>query len=124
MPQGSAFAAGTEVLVEAFPAADSRFLGWAGDRVSRDQPLLLKMTSNVVLTARFVELGLKSVSHFQGTGLTFRAIAPTGQVVTVQISSNLVDWSAWRSVTNRAREVEVQDRLGADPVRFYRLFWE
>jgi hypothetical protein len=124
MPRRPSFEGGTEVSVDAIPAADSRFLGWGGDRVSRDQPLLVKMTSNVVLTARFVELGLKNLSLFHGTGVMFRSIAPTGQVVTVQISSNLVDWSAWGFVTNRTREVEIQDQLGTAPVRFYRLLWE
>jgi hypothetical protein len=123
-PQQSSFEAGTEVRVEAFPSSGSRFRGWSGDRNSTELPLILQMTSNVVLTAQFVEFALKSFSVLQETGLAFRAIAPTGQVVQVQVSSNLVDWTAWRSITNRASEVEVQDRVGEDPVRFYRLLWE
>ena len=120
-PSQAYFDSGTEVVLDAIPAAGIRFRGWTGDILTNQTPLTLRMTTNFFLEAQFVEFGLTNVANVDSAGLSFRAVAPSGQVFTVQVSSNLVDWTTWRDLTNRAPEVEIRDKFGDDPIRFYRL---
>ena len=46
---------GTLVTLTAVPDTASTFAGWEGDTVSTDNPIVLMMNSNKVITARFID---------------------------------------------------------------------
>lgn len=55
-PDSAHYDEGTEVQVEATPAAGWEFVNWTGDTLSADNPLAFTIASNTTLTANFNEL--------------------------------------------------------------------
>jgi len=53
-PSGSVFEAGQTVQITARPDAGYAFSGWSGDVDSSDNPLVVTMSSNLTITARFL----------------------------------------------------------------------
>jgi hypothetical protein len=53
-PPSGLYLAGSTLVVTAVPSRDFEFVGWEGDVISVENPLIVTLTSNVFLTARFV----------------------------------------------------------------------
>jgi len=94
-PPDFIYNSGTLVTLTAVPDTASTFAGWEGDTVSTDNPIVLMMNSNKVITARFidpqkynvatwsngsgrVELNPSSGPYLEGSLVTATAIPDSG----------------------------------------------
>jgi hypothetical protein len=123
-PPGNRFPSNTNVVLRAMPEPGQEFLGWSGAASGSQNPLIVTMNSNKVITASFtkrsrlqMEGGLE-VLRQDGFRLTL-----TGEFgVRYQIlgSTDLSAWTPLATVTNDWGTVQFTDGEGTNwPQRFY-----
>ena len=128
-PPGNRFPLNTNVMLQATPDSGQEFLGWSGAATGTDNPLVVTMTSNKVITASFTKRpwlhgeGNPDLLSQDGFRLTL-----TGEFgVAYQILAS-TDWSGWTplgTVTNDWGTVQFTDGAGTNlPQRLYRAVEE
>jgi hypothetical protein len=125
MPPGNRFPLNTNVVLQATPDLGQEFLGWTGAVSGSENPLVVTMNSNKVITASFTKRpwlygeGNPDLLRQDGFRLTL-----TGEFgVAYQIIGS-TDWSGWTllgTVTNDWGTVQFTDGAGTNlPQRLYR----
>jgi len=113
------------VVLHEVPCAGQDFLGWSGANSDSQNPLVVTMTSNTVLTANFTQR-----SQLQGEGYR-ESLSQEGFRLTltgewsapyrIDHSTNLTEWSPLTTLTNTFGTVQFTDGAGTNlPQRFYR----
>ena len=124
-PPGNRFPLNTNVLLQATPDSGQDFLGWSGAATGNQNPLLVTMNSNQVITASFTKRprlhGEANPDLLAQDG--FR-LTLAGESATVYELFGSTDWSAWPplgTVTNDWGTVQFTDPTAATNAgRFYR----
>jgi hypothetical protein len=124
-PPGNEFPLNTNVVLQATPDAGHEFLGWTGDATGTENPLVVTMNSNMVITASFSKRpSLRVGTPLEGLVENGFRLTLTGEFgVDYQILGS-TDWSGWTlvgKVTNDWGTVQFTDGGGTNlPQRFYR----
>jgi len=98
-PQTNKATIGSTVVISATPSDGQRFLGWAGDVSSTENPLHLFMDTNKTVTAQFSRvptLALTSAS----LPMALKISGADGDVWTIEASTDLRAWTSLLTVTN------------------------
>jgi hypothetical protein len=124
-PPGNRFPLNTNVVLQAAPDAGQEFLGWSGAASGSENPLVVTMTSNKIITASFTK---RSWLHGEGNPDLLRQdgfrLTLTGEFGAAYHIFGSTDWSGWTllgTVTNDWGTVQFTDGAGKYlPQRFYR----
>ena len=128
-PTGNRFPLNTNVVLQATPDAGQEFLGWSGSASGSDNPLVVTMNSNKVITASFTK---RPLLYGEGSPDLLRQdgfrLSLTGEFgVAYQIFGS-TDWSGWTpvgTVTNDWGTAQFTDGEATNmPGRFYRAAQE
>ena len=124
-PTGSRFPLNTDVMLRATPEAGQEFLGWAGAASGSQNPLVVKMNSNQVITASFTKrarlYGEGSPELLSQDGFRLTLTGEFGAVYQIVGSTDLRGWTPLGTVTNDWGTVQFTDGTGTNlPQRFYR----
>ena len=124
-----AYIAHPEFGIEVFDIGNSEFLKVGGNS-SFDRPAGIYVTDDRVFAVtegrRLISLNRYRAARFeeirieQSGAITLRLVGPPGVVGRVQRSSDLANWTDWRSVTFSENPFEISDFAGASP-HFYRV---
>ena len=124
-PPGNRFPLNANVVLQAMPDLGQKFLGWTGGANGAENPLVVTMNSNKVITASFTKRprldaeGNQDLLNHDG----FR-LALTGELGEAYQVFGSTDWSAWMplgTVTNDWGTMRFVDGTGTNlPQRFYR----
>ena len=121
-PMANRFNTGAQVFLTAMPDAGQSFISWSGDFNGIQNPLLVVMLSNQVITANFTKRPRLEVFTCGGTldssDVPLQLRGEPGLVHVLRVSTNLVNWSALATVTNVFGTVQWNDTNGG-PHRFY-----
>jgi hypothetical protein len=124
-PPGSCFPLNTNVVLQATPNSGQEFLGWTGDATGTENPLLVTMNSNKVITASFTKRpGLQVGPPLEGLveeGFRLTLTGELGGEYEILGSTNLLDWLPAGTVTNAYGTIQFTDPATTNlPARFYR----
>ena len=116
-PPGNLYPLNTNVVLQATPDAGQEFFGWSGDASSTANPLVVTMTSNMVITARFTKRpwlhgeGNPDLLSQAGFGLTLTG--EFGAAYEFFGSTDLVGWASLGTVANTWGTVQFTDAEAA-----------
>ena len=101
------------------------FIGWSGDTNGTQNPILISMLNNHVITANFTKRSMIRVgTPLEGLvegGFRLSIIGDFGVDYSILSSTNLFDWTDVGSVTNTYGTVQFTDPAAKNlPVIFYR----
>ena len=121
-PMANRFNTGAQVFLTAMPDAGQSFISWSGDLSGLQNPLLVVMLSNQVITANFTKRPRLEVFTCGGAldsfNVPLQLRGEPGLAHHLGVSTNLVNWSALATVTNVFGTVQWNDTNGG-PHRFY-----
>ncbi|HZQ46818.1 MAG TPA: immunoglobulin domain-containing protein, partial [Verrucomicrobiae bacterium] len=120
-PGKSVFTNGATVTLTAAPGSGQTFLGWSGTVSATNNPLVVTMNQNQIITANFTVRPLLTVqpaSDLQGILLTLNGGSTS--TYSIQKSGDLVTWTNWQTVTNIYGESQLVDQFGTNNWFFYR----
>jgi hypothetical protein len=122
VPAGvNVFADGQTVTLTATPNDGQAFLGWTGTASGTDNPFVVTMNQNEVITANFSLrplLTIQPTSDYNGVLLTITGGATN--VYGIQGSSDLLNWVTIQTVTNANGEAQLTDQFQSNTFHFYR----
>lgn len=124
-PYANHYTNGQPVTVTATPNAGQDFVGWSGGASGTQNPLVVTMNSNQVITANFTERPtLRVGTPLEGFGEDGYRLTLTGEfggLYEILGSTNLADWDAVGTVTNTYGTFQFTDSAATNlPTRFYR----
>ncbi len=124
-PPGNRFQSNTNVGLHAVPDAGQDFLGWSGAVGRTQNPLVVTMLSNTVLTANFTARpqlqgeGHRELLSQEGFRLTLTG--EWSRPYRIDRSPNLTEWTPLTTLTNVFGTVQFTDGAATNlPQRFYR----
>ncbi len=120
-PGKNVFTNGATVTLTATPNAGQTFLGWSGSASGTNNPLVVTMNQNQVITANFTVrplLTIQPTSDLQGVLLTLTG-GPTN-AYSILKSSDLVTWTSLQTITNVYGESQLTDEFGTNSWFFYK----
>jgi hypothetical protein len=128
-PPGNRFPLNTNVVLQATPDAGQEFLGWSGAASGSDNPLVVTINSNKVITASFTK---RPWLHGEGNpdllsqdGFRLTLTGEFGVACQILGSTDLSGWTPLGTVTNDWGTVQFTDGAGTNlPQRFYRAVQE
>ena len=125
MPPGNCFPLNTNVVLLAMADPGQEFLGWSGSASGNENPLVVTMDSNKVITASFTKRpGLQVGTPLEGLfedGFRLTLTGEFGALYTIYGSTNLLDWLPAGTVTNTYGTVQFTDPAALNtPYLFYR----
>jgi hypothetical protein len=128
-PPGNRFPLNTNVVLQATPDAGQEFLGWTGAASGSDNPLVVTMNSNKVITANFTKrpwlYGEGNTDLLSQDGFRLTLTGEFGVAYQILGSTNLSGWTLLGMVTNDWGTVQYTDGAGTNlPHRFYRAAQE
>jgi Divergent InlB B-repeat domain len=125
-PRGNCFPLNTNVVLKATPDSGQEFLGWTGAASGSENPLVVTMNSNKVITASFTK---RPSLHFatpleslveEGFRLTF--LGEFGAHYQILASTNLSDWHSIATLTSTYGTAQFTDPAGVtNNATLYRL---
>ncbi|MBM3847291.1 MAG: hypothetical protein FJ405_13540 [Verrucomicrobia bacterium] len=127
LPRANHYETGQSVRISAVPKPGQEFIGWGGDAVGAENPLVHRITRSAVIAAIFTKrprLMLESSTSLGDEGDVFR-IAATGippSVMRIERSPDLRNWSDAALLTNRFGWTRYHEPI--DPTantRFFRV---
>jgi hypothetical protein len=126
-PAGNCFPLDTNVVLQAAPDSGQKFLGWTGAASGSENPLVVTMNSNMVITASFTKRPSLQVGTLLGglieDGFRLTLTGEFGAPYTIFGSTNLHDWDGVGTVTNTYGTIQFTDSAATNlPARFYRAF--
>jgi uncharacterized repeat protein (TIGR02543 family) len=109
----------------ALPDAGHDFIAWTGDASGTQNPLLVTVSSNKVITANFSKRpSLRVGTPLEGLvedGFRLTLAGEFGTPYTILGSTNFVDWTVAGMVTNTYGTVQLTDPVATNLLyRFYR----
>jgi len=124
-PPGNRFPLNASVVLQPLPDSGQEFLGWTGDAHGADNPLVVTMRSNQVITASFTKRPrLDAAGHPDSLDQGGFRLALTGELGEAYQIFGSTDWSAWMplgTVTNDWGTMRFVDGTETNlPQRFYR----
>ena len=124
-PPGTRFLFNTDVVVQATPDLGQEFLGWTGAASGSDNPLLVTLTSNKVITASFTKRPWLqwevNPDLLKQDGFRVTLTGEFGVAYQMFGSTDLGGWSLLGMVTNDWGAAQFTDGAGTNlPQRFYR----
>jgi len=124
-PPGNRFPLNTNVVLQPTPDSGQEFIGWAGDATGSENPLVVTMTSNKVVTASFTKRpwlqGDCNAEMFSQDGFRLLLTGEFGAAYQVLSSTNFDDWLPLSVVTNPFGTAQFTDATPTNaPYRFYR----
>jgi uncharacterized repeat protein (TIGR02543 family) len=125
MPPGNRFPLNTNVVLQATPDLGQEFFGWTGAVSGSENPLVVTMNSNKVITASFTKRpSLQVGTPLEGLvedGFRFTLTGEFGGEYLILGSTNLLDWLPEGTVTNTYGTIQFTDPAATNlPARFYR----
>jgi hypothetical protein len=128
-PYANRHETGQTVTLTAVPDVAQGFIGWSGDANGSDNPLTVLMDASKTITANFTTRPtLRVGTPLEGLvedGFRLTLQGEFGTRYSILGSTNLFDWTAVGSVTNRYGTVQLTDPAGTYlPWRFYRAVEE
>jgi hypothetical protein len=128
-PPGTRFSLNTNVVLHATPDAGQAFLGWSGAASGSDNPLVVTMNSNKVVTASFSKrpwlYGEGNPDLLGQEGFRLTLTGEFGAAYQILGSTDLSGWALLGTVTNDWGVVQITDGAGTNlPQRFYRTVQE
>jgi hypothetical protein len=112
-PYANSYANGQSVSLTAVPDAGQDFIAWIGSASGTQNPLLLTMSANSVITASFTTRPtLRVGTPLEGLvpdGFRLTILGEYGIVNSILGSTNLLDWTAIGTVTNTYGTVQFTD---------------
>lgn len=128
-PPGNCFPLNTDVVLQATPDSGQEFLGWAGDASGNQNPLVVTMNSNKVVTANFTKrpwlYGEGNPDMLSQEGFHLYLRGEFGAAYQLLASTNLGDWLPVGIVTNLFGTAQFTDATATNtPHRFYRAFMQ
>jgi hypothetical protein len=121
-PAHAYYPVGQRLTVTSVPETGQEFTGWSGAMTGATNPLALTVNQSLTLTANFTTKPLLSFSRCgngEAQGALLGLAGALGDAYEIQVSSNLVQWSNWTTVTNTFGTTRFRDPSQASP-RFYR----
>lgn len=124
-PATNRYSSGASVTLLPLPDAGQTFLGWAGDATGAENPLVVAVTTNMVIVANFTKRpSLHVGTPLEGLvedGFRLTLMGEFGAAYTILSSTDLHDWMATGTVTNTYGTVQITDSAATtSPFRFYR----
>jgi NOL1/NOP2/fmu family ribosome biogenesis protein len=123
-PLANAFTSGQVVTVTATADPGSRFVIWSGDAAGTQNPLALLMDADKVITANFMvgeyPVLLSAPQALDQSRFRFVVLGEPGIDVTIEVSTNLMDWTILRVLANPAGSVQFTD---THVTNLYRAFY-
>jgi hypothetical protein len=128
-PRANIYSSGQSVTNTAIPDPGQEFLNWSGDATGTQNPLLVSMLQDKVITANFTKRSSLQVgTPLEGLvedGFRLTLIGEFGTLYGILGSTNLYDWSPVGTVTNSYGTVQLTDSAATNhPHRFYRAIAE
>jgi hypothetical protein len=128
-PTGNRFPFNTNVVLQATPDAGQEFLGWSGSASGSENPLVVTMNSNMVITASFTKRpwlrGEGNPDLLSQDGFRLTLTGEFGAAYQILGSTELSEWTLLGTVTNYWGTVQFTDGAGTNlPQRFYRAVQE
>ena len=129
-PPATMYPDGAVVSITAVPKANQRFLSWSGNAAGTDNPLIVVMDGNRVITANFIpgstQLRLTVPVFDPIRGLEFSLIGEPSRTFVIEYSEDLRTWNRLDTISLGAggtREVGDPEALNS-PQHFYRAVSE
>lgn len=124
-PRANRYGLGTNVTLTAVPESGQTFLGWTNDASGTNNPLIVAMTTNKLITANFTKRSaLTDTAPLGGMtagGLRLLLAGELGGRFQLEASTNLTNWAALTLLTNLTGRTQFTDPGGTNtPIRFYR----
>jgi Chitobiase/beta-hexosaminidase C-terminal domain/Immunoglobulin domain/Divergent InlB B-repeat domain len=125
-PRANVYPTNQSVTLTTIPDPGRSFAGWTGDASGTQNPLIVIMNQDKVITANFHSAPVLSASRSGLEGMTaagFRLSVIGDYPYAYQIfaSSNLLNWQGLGVITNETGEVQFLDTgVTNRPIRFYR----
>ena len=124
-PRANAYSNGQSVSLTALPDAGQDFIAWSGDASGTQNPLLVMVSSNKVIIAKFTKRPtLRVGTPLEGLvedGFRLTILGDFGVPYSILGSTNLFDWTAIGSVTNAYGTAQLTDPTATNlSYRFYR----
>ncbi len=124
-PPGNRFPLNANVTLQATPDAGQEFLGWSGDAGGSQNPLVVTMNANKVITASFTKRpwlqGEGNPDLLSQEGFRLTLTGEFGAAYEVFGSTDLRGWTLLGTVTNDWGTVQFTDPGAAtNAQRFYR----
>jgi len=123
-PQATSYASNSSVQLTANAQGTNHFYYWTGDVTSSANPLYISMRTNRTMTANFsggvylVQFAPPTVS---GTNFQFSLTGAPLQSYDVTVSTDFVNWSLFKTVTNTSGSIPLQD-LCTNAQKYYRAW--
>jgi hypothetical protein len=112
-PRANAYSNGQLVTLTATPDTEQIFTGWSGATSGTNNPLSVTMNQSKSITANFTKNPRLSVnaqpSTFAAEGLQLSLMGESGEIYSLQKSTNLTDWSTINVVTNIYGTIQITD---------------
>ena len=113
-----------QVSLTALPDAGQDFIAWSGSATGTENPLLVTISSNMVIHANFTErptlrVGTPLEGLFENV-FRLTILGEFGTNYSVLVSTNLLDWTAVGTVTNTYGTVQFTDPSATNSPQFYR----
>jgi hypothetical protein len=124
-PSGNLFPHNTNVLLQATPEAGQDFLGWSGAASGSQNPLVVAMSSNKVVTATFTKRPLLQIEAYPDllnqAGSRVTVIGDVGATYQILGSTDFTTWTSLGSISNAWGTVQLSDAGATNtPWRVYR----
>ncbi|MEI7941058.1 MAG: hypothetical protein WCK27_30660 [Verrucomicrobiota bacterium] len=124
-PRANSYSSGQTVTLTAAPDSGQDFLGWSGAVTAAQNPLIVTMTSNLIITANFtMRPTLKAGTPLEGLvedGFRLTLTGEFGTSYTVLGSTNLSHWTPAGTATDTYGTVQFIDPAATNVAqRFYR----
>jgi hypothetical protein len=128
-PPGNRFPLNTNVVLQATPDSGQAFLGWTGDASGSENPMVVTMNSNKVITASFTKRpwlqGEGNPDLLSQDGFRLTLTGEFSAAYQVFGSTDLSGWTLLGAVTNNWGTVQFTDGEGTSlRQRFYRAVEE
>ena len=123
-PRTSSFTNGQVVTVTAIPDTGQSFHLWSGDAAGKTNPLVLRLSNSAVITANFTggdyPFTLSSAQLLASGSFRMMVSGEPERSVTLEVSTNLLQWATRAVISNRNGSVEFIDNSATN---FHRRFY-
>ena len=120
-PAGNSFTNGQVVALFASPHGGSQFSNWTGDASGTNDPLSVTMTTSKVITVNFTNAAspIQFTVSLTGGIMLLALTSPNEEVFDINVSSDLLNWSLFQTVTNTTGTVQVTVSPHRSHFQFY-----
>lgn len=119
-PNQQVFRTPTNVTLTGVPDEGQKFVRWAGDITSTQNPVTFQLGGSKVVHAIFTEGPVLKLEPWSDANMLLSINGLVGQIVDVEISGTLGEWAFLERIENTVGEIYQTQYLIGEPRRFFR----